>query len=663
MFTEAQRRFGPGGIPRPVLLGVLPLHSTRHAEFLHNEVPGITIPDEVRAAIKRRRRARRGGRPEMALRCSPPSTTGSQGPTSCHIRPLRAGRGARPSPPSPSCRREGARLIRDRSARSARSAALGRPLRRLDRRRGRAAAAGRGRRPPVRRSRSPSTARRSTTTPASCPPTTIAKAEATIDAIEERTGAEVVVYTQSSTTASRTEETEARAIAPDRPVGRRPARVRRRPGDLVRHRPVARARPGPALRRARLRGDVPVQRRAPGDLRQRHAAVPARRRRRRGARHRARADRRRGDARARGATSRPARQINAVLGLVGAPIAFLVLAGWAFLSWLRFGKDPVYLDDPSILMPAPPPDLTAASGAVVLDGGTSRRALTTAMLDLASRGEISFREDKGLLGLSNKVGIRHRTAAARRRSRRRGGRSTRAARSGRPRSTRSSELRELGATGGAGLHRGRRPARSSARRSPTFDSKLETHVVAEGLVGRQAQQGRRPLDRARACWPSWRAGSRLFAGFNVPISGLVLIGGATIAGGHRDRPVRPGHAGRSRCPARWSGRCSPPTGGRCRRPWSRLVRCSRSSTKPASTGSRRPTRPSCGARRSGCSARSRSVLRAQPRGRAPAAVDGLGDLLPGLVRHSATGRRWRGAWRRGVAAASSRARPCRTLAG
>ncbi|HEY7968537.1 MAG TPA: bifunctional homocysteine S-methyltransferase/methylenetetrahydrofolate reductase [Candidatus Limnocylindrales bacterium] len=52
MFDEARRRFGPSGIPVPVLLGVLPLVSTRHAEFLHNEVPGITIPDEARAAMR-----------------------------------------------------------------------------------------------------------------------------------------------------------------------------------------------------------------------------------------------------------------------------------------------------------------------------------------------------------------------------------------------------------------------------------------------------------------------------------------------------------------------------------------------------------------------------------------------------------------------------------
>jgi homocysteine S-methyltransferase len=51
MADEARRRFGDGGIPVPVLLGVLPLQSTRHAEFLHNEVPGITIPDSARAAL------------------------------------------------------------------------------------------------------------------------------------------------------------------------------------------------------------------------------------------------------------------------------------------------------------------------------------------------------------------------------------------------------------------------------------------------------------------------------------------------------------------------------------------------------------------------------------------------------------------------------------
>jgi homocysteine S-methyltransferase len=41
-----------GGSPVPVLVGILPLHSARHAEFLHNEVPGITIPEEVRRRLR-----------------------------------------------------------------------------------------------------------------------------------------------------------------------------------------------------------------------------------------------------------------------------------------------------------------------------------------------------------------------------------------------------------------------------------------------------------------------------------------------------------------------------------------------------------------------------------------------------------------------------------
>ena len=36
----------------PVLAGVLPLVTYRHAEFLHNEVPGIVIPDASRDRLR-----------------------------------------------------------------------------------------------------------------------------------------------------------------------------------------------------------------------------------------------------------------------------------------------------------------------------------------------------------------------------------------------------------------------------------------------------------------------------------------------------------------------------------------------------------------------------------------------------------------------------------
>lgn len=35
----------------PLLVGILPLRSARHAEFMQNEVPGISIPEDMRAAI------------------------------------------------------------------------------------------------------------------------------------------------------------------------------------------------------------------------------------------------------------------------------------------------------------------------------------------------------------------------------------------------------------------------------------------------------------------------------------------------------------------------------------------------------------------------------------------------------------------------------------
>jgi len=51
---DTLRRFleviGRGRIP--ILLGLLPLQSHRHAEFLHNEVPGIHVPDHAREAMR-----------------------------------------------------------------------------------------------------------------------------------------------------------------------------------------------------------------------------------------------------------------------------------------------------------------------------------------------------------------------------------------------------------------------------------------------------------------------------------------------------------------------------------------------------------------------------------------------------------------------------------
>ena len=53
-----------GEFPVPVLIGVLPLQSHKHASFLHNEVPGITLSD---AALERMEQAGKEGRHEGVL--------------------------------------------------------------------------------------------------------------------------------------------------------------------------------------------------------------------------------------------------------------------------------------------------------------------------------------------------------------------------------------------------------------------------------------------------------------------------------------------------------------------------------------------------------------------------------------------------------------------
>jgi uncharacterized membrane protein YgcG len=216
-----------------------------------------------------------------------------------------------------------------------------------------------------------------------------------------------------------------------------------------------------------------------------------------------------------------ARIIDAAVGLIGGPLAFVLLVGWAASSWLRYGRDPVYLDSPSILMPAPPPELTAASGAVIWEGKATRRALTTAMLDLASRGELSFREESGIL--SKKAGIQLQdrvpddpmVARNRRRP--------------------LSDAEEYALVRLEGIAK---PSEGNyiepddmlqfGTHVPKFNERLEKHVAAKGWF-------REPPAKSAARW-SGRASLALIGGivgiiigFNLPSGGLVILSGALIA--------------------------------------------------------------------------------------------------------------------------------------
>ena len=358
-------------------------------------------------------------------------------------------------------------------------------------------------------------------------PGEIAKAEATIDAIEARTGAEVVVYTQDSGTDPTTEETadKARALITPWGVGRAGfndglAIFFDMQPNLQHGQVQLYAAPGfesaflsNSERQAIFENDMLPHLRS-ADFDGALAAALAKVDAAATAEH--------------AAALQQARQANAVLGLLGAPIVFMGLAGWGIYNWRRFGKDPVYLDDPSILMPAPPPDLTAASGAMIMDGATSRRALTTAMLDLASRGMIAFRDESGGLFGGHKVGIDIDPAPGDpevEAQRRLNGR--------RPTGPAEDEallrLRILGAGGDGGV--------ISAEDLPkfgsdvaAFDTALEDHVVGRGwFVEKPSKVVTRWTVRGVLAIAAGVAG--VFVGFNVPISGLVLIGGAAVAGG------------------------------------------------------------------------------------------------------------------------------------
>jgi len=49
--TDFLADFGETNVP--ILIGIMPLHSHKHAEYLHNEVPGITIPQAIRDEMEK----------------------------------------------------------------------------------------------------------------------------------------------------------------------------------------------------------------------------------------------------------------------------------------------------------------------------------------------------------------------------------------------------------------------------------------------------------------------------------------------------------------------------------------------------------------------------------------------------------------------------------
>jgi uncharacterized membrane protein YgcG len=213
-----------------------------------------------------------------------------------------------------------------------------------------------------------------------------------------------------------------------------------------------------------------------------------------------------------------ARQLDAAAGLVVAPLLLVGLVGWAGWSWLRYGRDPEYLDDPSILMPAPPPGMTPAAAAVVLDGRARRRALTTALVDLAARGEIGFREvdpgEPGKLDLDITVPDQ---------------RDTRVTRNRRAplEDAETYVLERLRSMGGKRRTIAAAELPGLSRSVDGFETRLERRVAKRGWF-------REPPEDSIRRW-SLRGGvviilgaAAIFIGFSLPSNGLLLVGVALV---------------------------------------------------------------------------------------------------------------------------------------
>ncbi len=213
-----------------------------------------------------------------------------------------------------------------------------------------------------------------------------------------------------------------------------------------------------------------------------------------------------------------ARQIDAMAGLVVAPLLLVGLVGWAGWSWLRYGRDPEYLDDDSILMPAPPPGMSPAAAAVLIDGRSKRRALTTAMVDLASRGEISFRaEEDEPSELSIDITVPDQRDARLARNRRRPlGEAERYA------------LDELKDLGGAIRTIDPEDVPKFAKSVGGFDDRIEETVARNGwFVEAPSDAIDRWSRRGAVVLIGGIAG--VFLGFRLPSSGLMIVAVAAIA--------------------------------------------------------------------------------------------------------------------------------------
>ena len=217
------------------------------------------------------------------------------------------------------------------------------------------------------------------------------------------------------------------------------------------------------------------------------------------------------------------RQVNGVVGVVGAPLALVVTIGLVFRAWRREGDDPEVLDSPSILMAGPPADMTPPLATVVRQGKSNRHSMNTLLMELASTGRMAFQnlDRAGKVKSDDEPNPLLDPAIELMEAAPRDGRMGAAERN-------AWELIRQQARGGSSISRERLWELNNVL-EPVRDS-LEDDVVRFGWFTR------RPSTLITR-WSLIGIGEMLlgglfvFGGFVIPMSGLTLLGAATGIGG------------------------------------------------------------------------------------------------------------------------------------
>jgi uncharacterized membrane protein YgcG len=217
-----------------------------------------------------------------------------------------------------------------------------------------------------------------------------------------------------------------------------------------------------------------------------------------------------------------ARQVNAALGLIGAPLALIGTVGWAWWTWRREGDDPELVDSPSILMAGPPAEMTPALATVLRNGRADQHTINTTLVELAGSGRISFEN------LDHVAGSRS---------------------DDEPDPLTDPAIIVHGDDGRSPLGAPQEEAWERVRRLAGTDGRLTRTALWQ--VNGELSSVKRELERqaVRIGWLERLPGPSIgrmvgigigvaligagliFAGITIPMSGLVLLGGASVVGG------------------------------------------------------------------------------------------------------------------------------------